>query len=392
MELEHWNGAEAIARFMRLGAKERALLAAHWRLLDGALEPALDQIYGEIFAEPRLARHFGDPDQVARARAAQAAYWRGLFGDGVHSPDRARRVGQAHARLKIDHALYLSAYAVVLEHLVGVLSTAPNSEISETAKAQVAAALIKSALLDAGVVITAYIEAERQESAAKSQLFADMAHDLRTPLHAVIGYSELVLEDWTREQGLARDLNNVLSGAQRLARTVEGLLTLARVQAGRMTLAMECVDIVALAHIVLDDLRTELERNGNRIAAPDHVVRLATVDPDKVTECLMILLSNAARFTQNGSISVRVYDTMMHNGVEAICFEISDTGVGMTKEALDALFGNGDETFREGAAVGLSVVRSLARLMGGDVLAASEVGRGSTFTLWLPGQPLPRAQ
>ena len=228
--------------------------------------------------------------------------------------------------------------------------------------------------------------AAEEASAAKTRFIANMSHELRTPLNAIIGYSEIMregAEDAARRDDIA-DHERVLRAARHLLRMINEILDLSKIEAGRMHVAPEpyCVSDLVLGAV--DAIRPQAEANGNAIAVEIVHEGLGETCSDtlKLHQCLVNLISNAAKFTSNGLIVVRAWRTG-----ENLVFEVRDSGIGIARDQLDNLFqpfvqadGSTTRNF-DGTGLGLSVTRTFALLLGGDVAAESTLGRGSTFRL-----------
>lgn len=229
--------------------------------------------------------------------------------------------------------------------------------------------------------------AERAERAdvAKSQFLANMSHELRTPLNAIIGYSELISEE-SEEAPTREDAQRILRSARHLLQLLNEVLDLSKIEAGSMEMMFESCDVAAMAAEVADTMRGVVTARGNKLvisAAPD----LAPVHADsfRLRQCLLNLTSNAAKFCENGVITINVRQS-------AGCTEIaiSDTGIGMTGDQVQRLFQpftQADATITRkygGTGLGLSITQRLMRLMGGEIEVTSAPGKGSTFSLVLP--------
>ena len=243
-------------------------------------------------------------------------------------------------------------------------------------------------------------EAAEIANGAKSTFLANMSHELRTPLNAIIGYSEM-LEEEAVDMGAASmvsDLQKIHGSAKHQLALINDILDLSKVEAGKMTLYPEDVDLRVLLDQVVATVQPLADRNGNRLVLdhPESLGRLRT-DQTKLRQILLNLLSNSTKFTHQGVITLRVTRERCHPGQAGAeperpwrVFSVSDTGIGMTGEQLGRLF----EAFEQGDAsttrkyggtgLGLAICRKFARLMGGDVVATSETGKGSTFSLFIP--------
>jgi signal transduction histidine kinase len=247
----------------------------------------------------------------------------------------------------------------------------------------------------------------------KSQFLANMSHELRTPLNAIIGYSEMLQEEAEDldQDSLVPDLQKVNAAGKHLLGLINDILDLSKIEAGRMDLFLETFDVSELVRDVAAIVQPLVEKNGNAliVACPDDTGSLHA-DLTKVRQTLFNLLSNAAKFTDHGTIELRVErgawrvereseegrreagsrSSTLHSHAPLITFSVSDTGIGMTEEQLGRLF----EAFSQaeactrsrygGTGLGLAISRHFARMMGGDLTVESVYGEGSTFTVSLP--------
>ncbi|ABU58712.1 histidine kinase N-terminal 7TM domain-containing protein [Roseiflexus castenholzii] len=236
---------------------------------------------------------------------------------------------------------------------------------------------------------------------AKSAFLAHMSHEVRTPLSAILGYTDLIRLDLTRrgQSVYQEELEAIHASAQHLLTMINNILDLSKIDAGRMPLYIELFSIEALVHNVTQTARPLAARNGNSltvIRAPD--ADLMTSDKTKIRQVLLNLLSNAAKFTENGAISLRIWRELslspamkaIDDGADWIVFEIADTGIGIAPEHLPLLFQDfsriedADHQRYGGTGLGLAISRQFCRLMGGDITVASAPGKGTTFTVRLP--------
>jgi PAS domain S-box-containing protein len=240
--------------------------------------------------------------------------------------------------------------------------------------------------------LVAAVDASEDASRAKSAFLANMSHELRTPLNAVIGYSEMLTEE-ARERGLEillPDLDKIHSAGKHLLRLINDILDLSKIEAGRMEMFAEVFDVSALVHEVSGTIRPLAERRGNVLAfrCGEDALRMRA-DQTRVRQVLLNLMSNAAKFTENGRVTLDVERAEV-NGAPWMRFRVIDTGIGLSPEQLAKLFqafAQADaSTTRKygGTGLGLVISRQLCQMMGGEVTVESALGRGSVFTMLLP--------
>ncbi len=268
---------------------------------------------------------------------------------------------------------------------------------------------------DGPALFTAYVrditERKQQEDAlrkaqaaseaanqAKSQFLASMSHELRTPLNAIIGYSEM-LEEEVEELGagaLRPDLEKIHAAGKHLLELINEVLDLSKIEAGRMELYQEDFEVAEALRDIAGTVEPLVQKNGNHLeiqCAPDtgHI----HADMTKFRQGLLNLLSNSCKFTEKGSIVVSAERSARGDAGDWLVVSVSDTGIGISQEKLEQLF----EPFSQadastsrnygGTGLGLALSRRFSRLMGGDLTAHSEPGKGSTFTIELPMAGVP---
>jgi PAS domain S-box-containing protein len=238
---------------------------------------------------------------------------------------------------------------------------------------------------------------------AKSDFLASMSHELRTPLNAIIGYGEMLQEEAeeTGAQALVPDLKKIHAAGRHLLALINDVLDLSKIEAGKMELYLETFPLGDLLQDTINVVRPLVERNRNRLEisiAPE--IGEMRADPTKVRQSLFNLLSNAAKFTTDGAITLDVRPDPTRP--DELVFRVQDTGIGLTEPQLERLF----QPFEQGDArisgryggtgLGLALTQRFCRMMGGDVTVQSEPGKGSTFVIHLPRvvpalAPVPRA-
>jgi len=226
----------------------------------------------------------------------------------------------------------------------------------------------------------------------KSQFVASMSHELRTPLNAIIGLTEMMVSNAPRfgTEKAAEPLRRVHRAGTHLLGLINQVLDLSKIEAGKLELSPETVNLAPLLEDVVGTARQLAEQNKNRLVveSPENLGSL-TVDPMRLRQVLLNLLSNACKFTKQGEVKLRVKKVV--DGRNWIEIAVADTGIGMTPEQQAKLFEEftqaDSSTARQygGTGLGLAITRKLARMMGGDVTVTSEPGKGSVFTVRLPG-------
>ncbi len=253
--------------------------------------------------------------------------------------------------------------------------------------------LLKHELARKNVELGQAKQAAEDANQAKTVFLASMTHELRTPLQSIIGYSSLLVDD-AKEWGIESaegDLKTINSAGKHLLTLINDLLDMAKAEAGKIEIHVETFDLDAL----IDETRRAViplaEKNANKLAveSPSGPLGKMTSDMTRVRQVLFNLLSNACKFTHQGTVTLRAAKRPQPDA-DWLHLEIIDTGIGMTPEQVAKLF----QPFQQadssttkkygGTGLGLSIVRKLCRLMGGDATAASQPGKGSTFTVDLP--------
>jgi signal transduction histidine kinase/DNA-binding response OmpR family regulator len=234
-------------------------------------------------------------------------------------------------------------------------------------------------------------EMAEKASRAKSMFLANMSHELRTPLNAILGYSEMLSEE-AEELGYAAfvtDLDKIHSAGRHLLALINDILDLSKIEAGKMDLYYEAFELDELIAGVVATIEALVQKRGNRLEVampPD--APIMTADVTKVRQTLFNLLSNAAKFTQDGLVRLEVA-----LAGDEVHFTVSDTGIGMSDEQLAGLFEDfvqaDASTTRKygGTGLGLAISRRFAEMMNGRIEVESTVGKGSRFTLCLPLHP-----
>jgi signal transduction histidine kinase/DNA-binding response OmpR family regulator len=227
---------------------------------------------------------------------------------------------------------------------------------------------------------------------AKSKFLANMSHELRTPLNAIIGYSELLLEE-AEEEGvtsMASDLKRITDSGTHLLNLINDILDISKIEAGRLELYLSDFEVSGVLEVLKSVAIPLGEKNSNKVKF-EVLGNLGNMHSDetRLRQSLLNLISNACKFTENGTITVSAALLSANDG-ESIIFEVCDTGIGMTDEQLGKVFEEFSQASEDttskfgGTGLGLSITKVLVEMMGGQLTVESELGKGSTFKIALP--------
>ncbi|MCT7949685.1 response regulator [Ancylothrix sp. C2] len=256
-------------------------------------------------------------------------------------------------------------------------------------------------------------EAAEAANSAKSTFLANMSHELRTPLNAIIGYSEMLEED-ASEFGYSEmipDLEKIRAAGKHQLALVNDILDISKIEAGKMDLYLENFEISSLISEVAATVEPLVNKNNNSLTINCSTPATMYADVTKVRQILFNLLSNAAKFTENGTVTLSVKSAQANSSGEIIfsesegesfsrsnlsekwiVFQVRDTGIGMNKEQMETIFQAfiqaDSSTTRKygGTGLGLAITRHFCQLMGGDIKVESRISQGSSFTAWLPAR------
>ncbi len=229
---------------------------------------------------------------------------------------------------------------------------------------------------------------------AKSRFLSFISHEMRSPLNAIIGFSEELVDGLTDET-LAQsrdDATRIRSAGGHLLGLINNLLDLSKIEAGKMPLNLEEFALIPLVVELGKDVEPLVRRNGNKLTVQSNdEIGIVRADATKLKQILMNLISNAGKFTQNGAITLSFREPA-DGDVKRFEIAVTDTGIGMTGDQMQRLFQPyqqaTDTTAQQygGTGLGLAISRQFCRLMGGDLAVTSELGKGSTFAVILPFQ------
>jgi PAS domain S-box-containing protein len=250
-------------------------------------------------------------------------------------------------------------------------------------------------LAEAMAGLKAAREAADNANVSKSQFLTSMSHELRTPLNAIIGYSEILREEAETDNRATdiADIDRVLSAARQLLHLINDILDLSKIEAGKMDLSVSEFDVAALIRDAAATVRPSIEKNANSLVIEiENDLGAGFSDSFKLNQCVLNLLSNAAKFTQNGTITIRARRERHVEEGDWLQFAVADTGIGMNEEQLARLFNafmQAEATTARrygGTGLGLALTRRMMQMLGGDVRVTSAPNEGSVFTLRLPAQ------
>jgi signal transduction histidine kinase len=228
----------------------------------------------------------------------------------------------------------------------------------------------------------AQLETERKANRAKSLFFSTVSHDIRTPLNAIIGYSELLEAGVDDGAERVRCVSSIRASAKVLARLVDDILDLSKLESGKLEILEEPTDVPALVREVIAACEVARAHKSLALHAEIGEMPWVSVDPQRLRQILFNLLGNAYKYTAYGTISVRV---RWEDGT--LSLSVADTGKGISKENVERILQPfvqvADRNHRDGTGLGLPICQKLARLMGGELTVESEPGAGSTFTVTL---------
>ncbi|MFB3765285.1 MAG: PAS domain S-box protein [Methanotrichaceae archaeon] len=242
---------------------------------------------------------------------------------------------------------------------------------------------------------------ERAEAAvaAKSAFLANMSHELRTPLNAVIGFSSILLEDNLTEDQ-REYIERIRNGGEALLSIISDILEFSRAEKEKVKLELQPLSLKACIDESMSMVAVQAEQKGLNLTytiaygTPDTIIG----DPGMLRQVLTNLLSNAVKFTDVGDISVFVSSKVIEDNKRQITFIIRDTGIGIPQDKMDMLFKPFTQLEytlsrkRDGAGLGLAISKKLVELMGGEIWAESEAGKGSTFQFTIQAETIPGKQ
>lgn len=292
---------------------------------------------------------------------------------------------------------------LTLTHSSKAFFQTEDFQLMQAAANQIALALRNVQMVDAQQRLILELSLAKDEAElanrAKSTFLANMTHELRTPLSAIIGYSEL-LQEWLEMQANGDEktqrfmeprLQKIGVSAHHLLSIISDILDLSKVEAGKIKMQPRPASIVTMVDEAISAAESLMEKNGNTLTVhcPVDIGSMET-DPMRVTQILINLLGNAAKFTQNGVVKLTVIGETAVSPSSQIHFKIQDNGIGIPAHEIPNLFqpfsqvNEGTNSSADGTGLGLAISQNFAQMLGGQIHIESKLGQGSIFTLKLP--------
>jgi PAS domain S-box-containing protein len=376
----------------RIGAALRESEERHTLAMEGANEGLWDWDVrsGKIYGSPRLKELMGlrGDDLTLSAEEWQAR---------IHPDDRERFPEAMRAHLRGETELYTTEFRIrgmdddyhwVLHRGVGLRDESGRvyrmaGSMGDITDRKLAEFELKRAK-----------EMAEDANQTKSEFLANMSHELRTPLNAIIGYSEMlqdVAEDFEEVRDeFVPDLVNINTAGKHLLSLINDVLDLSKIEAGKMDVYFESFSVIEMIQGVQGTIAPLVQKNQNTLVVdcPGDVDVMHS-DLTKVRQMLFNLLSNAAKFTENGTISISV-KRVVRSDAEWLVFDVSDSGIGMSPEQVEKVFQPFSQadasTTRKygGTGLGLAISQHFCGMLGGRISLTSELGKGTTFTIELP--------
>lgn len=236
-----------------------------------------------------------------------------------------------------------------------------------------------------------------EANTAKGRFLANMTHELRTPMNAIIGYTEMLMEE-TEERNLTdihQDLEKIENSAKILMQLINDVLDLSKIEAGKMEIHLESFKIEELAQSTLVIIEPMVQKTKNKLEVQwGDNLGFMVADKSWVRQTLTNLLSNACKFTEDGKVSLEV-TRVKRNDDPWIIFKVRDTGIGIPRDRIPSLFMEFTQAHSAstrkfgGTGLGLAISQRFCRMMGGNISVQSEVDQGTTFTVELPAKVIP---
>jgi signal transduction histidine kinase len=258
--------------------------------------------------------------------------------------------------------------------------------------AAILAIIISQKIVTANLNLITKARLAEEANRTKSNFLANVSHELRTPLNTIIGYSEMIEEECvdTGQSQTARDAKKVTNSAQHLLALINDLLDHSKIEAGKMDLNPAPIQMSTLLVSVADAVQSQIGKNANQLVLNfEPELGTAIIDAMRVKQCLLNLLSNAAKFTSNGTITLSAASEVI-GGVDMIVLSVADTGLGMSLETIAKLFSPFVQANEKvaakfgGTGLGLVITKALIVAMGGNIQVTSVKDVGTAFTITVP--------
>ncbi|MEG4230218.1 PAS domain S-box protein [Microcoleus sp. N9_B2] len=353
------------------------------------VSPACEKIwnlsYQSLLSEPEAFWDAIHPEDLDRVKAAFEKQVRGDYDEEyrvVRSPRGAKPTDGSVCWVR-DRAFPVRSQTGEIYRIVGIAEDITQRKLAEE--------------------FQKVAQTAQAASQAKSAFLANMSHELRTPLNAIIGYSDILKED-AEDLGyedFIPDLHRIQTAGKHLLSLISDILDISKIEAGRMELYLETFNPVNLINEVVSTVKPLVDKNSNKFEVDcGSDLGMMYADITKTRQILLNLLSNAAKFTEQGTITLCIervkHDSLTTQEIaepsDSIIFRVADTGIGIPPEQLQHLFqafmqGDASTTRKYGGTgLGLTISRHFCVMMGGDMHVESELGCGSVFTVCLPAR------
>ena len=295
----------------------------------------------------------------------------------------------------------LNIQRVVIRNAAGAVRKAHNKTLSITVILGTTATIIGVLIAILTIRRTSHAEvallrasnSAQEANRLKSEFIANMSHELRTPMNAILGYGEVLVEESKIDGNdvYIKDLRKITTAGNELLALINSMLDLSKIDAGKLTLHPQEISIQALVDETASSKKTLAEKNNNLMKINcEPEIGIMYADELRLRQALYNLLNNACKFSKNGVITLDVITKIEKTGAQCILIKVSDTGIGIDHEQLKKLFqpfGQLDASISRkygGTGLGLILTKRYCELMGGGLIAKSQKGVGSTFTIELP--------
>jgi len=239
-------------------------------------------------------------------------------------------------------------------------------------------------------LIVEKLKAEKSANKSKSYFFSTISHDIRTPLNAIIGYSQMLKMGFSQEKEREQALDSIIVGGRALLRIIDDAIDFAKLEDGRLEFERKPVNCPGLLLKFMDSFRSAKQTPSVEFRCRSGEMPTILIDPKRIRQILFNLVDNAAKFTQQGFVELRAsFDRTDDADTGTLRFEVEDTGCGISEEDLKRIVSpyvqvDSKLARHGGTGLGLAVCRKLANAMGGELSIISALGKGSTFTVTIP--------